>query len=165
MSYTLKSITVEKAKSTGNPYGRAVLEDGRKVAIFFPNVHELKPGDVIDGDLTVGEYQGAPSYSIFPFKKSSTFVPKGQKQAPRAQEIAKTMEVKAQHIETAQMRKDESVKIAGTARDATLLTVAMFQKIEVTENESIEELTEQVKTLWQKWRTWLMTEFDQLPPF
>ena len=64
---------------------------------------------------------------------------------------------KTEAIGKAMDKKEESIKISSTARDATLIAIHLGTKLDV----SAEDFKEQ----WTYWRTWLLKNWDVDEPF
>lgn len=59
-------------------------------------------------------------------------------------------------INNAMGRKENAITLAGTARDATLLTVAMLNQ------PNMIMTTEDVKEEWTMWRNWLLSQMGDM---
>ena len=144
----------EKTTSTGKKKYDLTLdkEDGTqedKVTMWadFPDFANMKPGTEIEGDVVVkvnGQYTNKTIYPIKP-----KVAPTGQTGGFKGNMVA-TMAKKQEGIEKSQSRKEDSIQISSTARDATILTTAELNG--KTEQE--------IKDIWTKWRKWLLNNWD-----
>ena len=137
---------------TGKPYKKCILdtEIHGKVHFNIFNFHaryeecreglEIAPDDIIQD----GQYIALidPDRGI---KK------------PRSGSVNANMDRKEQGIEVAQNRKEDSIKISSTFRDATLITLEDMKGQDMT--------NELFKDRWLYWRKWLMENWDFKEPF
>lgn len=150
MKYTINWLE-EKTTSTGKKKYDLTLdsEDGKQTSGItmwdsFPEFATLKPGSVISGDIVTKQNGQYTNVTIFPPKVVSPVKTGGFGGAKVA------MQEKAKNIEKAQGRKEDSIQISSTARDATILTTAELNG--KTEQE--------IKEIWLKWRNWLIANWD-----
>jgi hypothetical protein len=108
----------------------------------FPNFDGIIPGAEIECEIWKS-----------PTGKTYMFAPRPQS-APRGggAGIKVAMAEKAKAIEHSQDRKDNSIQLSSTFRDATILTAAQMKGSENWSNEEVQEK-------WKMWRTWLMEQF------
>jgi len=109
----------------------------------FPNFDDIKPGFEVECELWKS-----------PAGKTYMFAPRPQS-APKTgggAGIKVAMAEKAKAIEHSIDRKDNSILLSSTFRDATILTSAQMKG---GENWSNEEVMEK----WKMWRSWLMEQF------
>lgn len=120
----------------------------------FPNFDNLTPGATVDGELWQST---AGKWYLFAPKPS----PMGGRPAwagKKTADIGKAMDRKEESIEKFQSSKENSIKMAGAMRDATLLTI---EEIHYAQSKG-EEITEKfVKETWSKWRTWLLGKSEE----
>jgi hypothetical protein len=69
-------------------------------------------------------------------------------------EFKTTMDYKGQQIEKAQRSTQESIRVSGSATDATLIVAALISKMKV------EPDTDDIEALWQYWRKYFFKERD-----
>ncbi len=72
--------------------------------------------------------------------------------------IGGAMASKEKSIEKAQNRKEDSIQVAGTARDATLITVALMSRAPASLTPA--ELDIAWKKRWLDVRQWLWNNYD-----
>ena len=109
----------------------------------FPNFDGIIPGADIEGELWKS-----------PAGKNYLFAPRPQA-APRTGNagIKAAVEAKAKSIERSQDRKDNSIQLSATFRDATILT-------DVSVRSTGQDLSrDEIKQIWLEWRAWLMSQF------
>jgi hypothetical protein len=108
---------------------------------WFPDYANIVTGSVIKGKL---EQDGQ-------FWKLITAIDEQKKGNPnfRTQQMEKVMEKKEASIEKFQESKNDSIILASTFRDATLLTVAQLGKLTIPIGEK------EIEEMWLRWRTWL----------
>ena len=117
--------------------------DKKTNQVVFVNFDTLMPGSDIEGELWRN-----------PAGKAYLFAPKPQ--APvrtGGAGIKAAVEAKARSIEHSQDRKDNSIQLSSTFRDATLLTVASINQLDEPMNP------DEIKKAWLNWRKWLMEQF------
>ena len=73
----------------------------------------------------------------------------------------KIMEKKQEGISASQDRKENSIKLAATMRDATLLTLEWIKQ----ENLVMPPTEAEIKAKWTEWRKWLDQNFGDGVPF
>ena len=141
--------------STRNEQG--VVHENVTIFSSRPGFDTLAVGVVTEGELTPNDYNGRTGWKLNAPKGNLTG--QGFRKSPAA--ISKAMEVKAENIKVAQEHKADGIKVAGTARDATLITVALIGKQEWSLESFKEQWLEVRSWLWQNW------DFndDMLPPF
>lgn len=154
--YTLSNIKRYESKpDTPKVWKKivATIQDGTEITIWdkFPNFDSLKDGDTVQGDLTVGEWNGKKQHTLNPLRTPM----KGNSG------IANAMKKKEESITKFQDNKAESIKMSSTFRDATLLTTT-FGSMNGTMTD------EEIKATWTVWREWLLKNYDvdnSQPPF
>lgn len=151
-NYGNKIVTDE---SSGIDY--IISPKDKKTGADFPDWAEIAPGREVEGSPWQSKTNG--KWYLFAPEPEKTY--NKAKWQPKGAEIAKAQEVKSQQISQAQDNKAESIKISGTARDATLLTIAEIQNNPEHAN-TFEET-------WLKWREWLLDNYEvdsnARPPF
>ena len=143
----MKIINIDiKQDKNGNDYKALTLDDDRKLNVF--DRHSCY-GAMIEGlELTEIELE---KQGRFWNLKDKQHIPstRGYKG------IEKAMERKEGYIATAQTRREDSIKMAASARDATLIVTTFYPELVA------DELKEgKIKTEWQKWRKWLHDALD-----
>lgn len=147
----------QKTTSTGKTKLNTTLKDDKgnqtvDVTIWqdYPNFATLQPGSEVEGDLVAAK---DPKYgpTLYPPRSNLGAKPGWAKKDPAA--ITKAMERKEQGIERFQASKEESIKMAGAMRDATLITLAEFS------GQPFD--AEQFKDRWYHWRSWLLEAGEQ----
>lgn len=110
-------------------------KDGKE----FPNFDSLKEGDTIEANFWRSPTTGKAS--LYPPKaKNGTYKPK-----PSVQEKV------TESVQHAQDRKEISIKVAGTASQATQILTALIEKGSVLENW---------EDKWLEIRSWLWSKYD-----
>jgi len=112
----------------------------------FPNFDSIAEGAQIEGEPWQNDK--GKQYLFAPRVKSGT--------GRAGFNIAAAQENKAKHIAEAQDNKEYSIKVSSTARDATLIAVAML------EAKAIEPT--QFKAQWAIIRSWLWENWDMEKP-
>ena len=110
----------------------------------FPDFDNLQAGREVDGNLWESS-QG--KWYLFPVTKPTPGI-MGNKPAYG---VAKNMERKETSISKSMDRKDNAITLAGTARDATLLTVNFYPELATAPDKE-----EAIKLVWEQWRGWLI---------
>lgn len=125
----------------------AVIWKTDKDGKIFPGYDLIVNGGEVEGNLWTNPKNG-----------SKTLYPPDPKRTTGAAKpnITKAMETKRENIAEAQGRKESSIEMAATARDATLLTVE-WAKGELACGTP--PSTAQMKEKWLEWRTWLTHQF------
>jgi hypothetical protein len=159
MNYKITALE-RKTTSTGKSMIKATLIDesnaeATDVAIWsgFQDFANLAVGSTIVGELEVKQNGQFLNKSL----KSPMTVNSG---ASRTTQINNAMEKKADMITKAQDNKGESIKIAGTMRDAVLCAIAEYNK-DPHNLDTLEQLiTKWRRTLWFEWEN-----TNDFPPF
>ena len=139
----ITNITEGKSDKNGNPTKLITLE-GRDKAVMVFSFHS-KFNSFSEGDEIELEQNGEYWNIADPDKPQSTGGGSGA-QTRKTEAIGKAMD-----------KKEESIKISSTARDATLISIHLGTKLDV----SAEDFKEQ----WTYWRTWLLKNWDVDEPF
>ncbi len=151
MRYKINWMEV-KQTSTGKTKADCSLIDESgieidKVSIWsdFPDFANLKPGSEVNGDLVKAK---DPKYgpTLYPAKTYKTFAAK-----PKV-DIGKMMEKKEASIGRFQDNKEESIKISGAQRDATLM-VTTFYPVDMD--------TDALKKYWKEWKDFFINQYEQ----
>ncbi len=159
MNYTITKIE-SKTTSTGKAMKTATLKDEggteiEKVAIWssYPDFANLAEGSTIVAEI---ETKVNGQYTNLSLKSPAT----GNFGASKTTQINNAMEKKADMITKAQDNKGESIKIAGTMRDAVLCAIAEYNK-DPHNLDTLEQLiTKWRRTLWFEWEN-----TNDFPPF
>lgn len=140
MKYNIVWIETKMTK-VGKPYASAQLkgEDGivhDKVAIWsnHPQFNGMVNGGMVEGEIEVGERGKNLKWTQTPQRQ---FTPKPTKTEAN---IEKNMD-----------RKEESIKISGAQRDATLMVTTFYPQ----ETDSII-----LKQRWQEWKSYFISQYD-----
>ncbi|MDD5068883.1 MAG: hypothetical protein PHN89_04805 [Candidatus Pacebacteria bacterium] len=145
-----------KQTSTGKTKADCELVDENGVEISkvslwsdFPDFANLKPGSEVNGDLVKAK---DPKYgpTLYPAKTYSQWKPK-----PKA-DIPKMMEAKKESIQQFQEVKNDSIKVAGAQRDATLMVTTFYKIAE----DGLNPTDEMLKTKWQMWKSYFLGQSD-----
>lgn len=113
----------------------------------FPNFTTITFGSVVEGDIVEKQSGNFKNITLYPPKPVYT-----PKSGGFSGGVKAMVAEKAKNIEHSQDRKDNSIQLSSTFRDATMLTVAQMKG---TENWSNDEVQEK----WKMWRSWLMEQF------
>jgi hypothetical protein len=81
-------------------------------------------------------------------------VPKRKYEKPKS-DMDKAMEYKRVSIQEAQKSKEQSIMLAGAARDATIIITTFYP--ELAEKKTKDKL---IKEKWLEWRKWLYKQSD-----
>lgn len=140
--YIVDDVVVQNGQH--GPYKVADLKDENgalteKVYIFENKFNKDRYKDVYKGATIEGEIDASGKYKGF------TFPRKGG-----GKDFSATMERKEKAIEKAQDKKADGIKLSGTMRDATLLTVAELGGAK----------EEDIVRVWHKWRKFLFENYD-----
>lgn len=153
-----------KSTSTGKDKIDADLQDfngvvEEKVTIWsdFPNFASIKVGSEVCGQVTVKTNGQYINKTLYPEKTEGWG---GGKKAPSVN-MNKIMEKKQEGISASQDRKENSIKLAATMRDATLLTLEWIKQ----ENLVMPPTEAEIKAKWTEWRKWLDQSFGDGVPF
>jgi hypothetical protein len=156
MKYSLE-WTENKVTSTGKKYIKATLKDETgatttDVAIWegFPNFANLKPGEVVEGDLVIKQNGQYENKSLYAPKVAST----GQNSANRGGFIAKAQENKAVLIEKAQDNKERGIMTSSTIRLA--VDTALAECAGMPFDAGV------FKGRIREWRNWYLAEWDNV---
>jgi len=150
-------FSIEWCEKKNADWIKATLKEGNQVIqdvsinrldkktgkVAFEKFDDIMPGGTIEGELWRSD-KGA-CYLFAPRPQSAPKVGGGAG-------IKVAMAEKAKAIEHSQDRKDNSIQLSSTFRDATLLTVAQM-------GSSTDWSNEEVQNKWKMWRTWLMEQF------
>jgi len=133
---------------TGKVYKKVVLKDEKgethNVNLFndYPDFANLKPGVSIDGEIEMnGRYKNLKSNAIKERKYTKP-------------DFTKAMERKEESIKGFQDNKENSIKMAGSARDATLIVTTFYPELA---NESNKE--EKIRAKWLEWKEYFLLGF------
>lgn len=144
-----------KVSKTGKNYITADIteENGtkHKVSIWedFPYFKDIRPGVEVEGNiLTKGQYKNlvSGSRSLNPNYKAA--------------QIEGVMKRKEDSISQFQDKKNESIMLSSSARDATLIVTTFYPEFA---KESIEVKETQIKKKWDEWRKYFMQGFGGEP--
>ncbi len=146
--FKIEKVSVVTAKS-GTVYRKLNLEDesGNPVEAVafstFSQYSNLLEGKEVEGVLEGKEYNGKTSYTL-------KDAPRGSGGGNKAGFSKEMMETKSKSIEVAQGRKDDSIKMSSTFRDASIITVELL-KIDPKLNW---------KETWLENRRWLYSNYE-----
>lgn len=141
MKYKVSNLVI-KQSSKGNTYYEADFTDETGVMTHASTFDVLTENASYDGEIVTNG-----SFTNFKLKienKGSFGASRGGSAVKAAQERKEGM------ISQFQDRKENGMTLAATARDATLLTVAMMGQPNMITTE------EEVKEQWKMWRSWLL---------
>lgn len=142
----ITKIEIKKTK-TDKPYKSLELDDNRKFNVFLGHsrYEELAVGsEVADTDLVKdGQYWNLQDNKP---KSGGNF---------KTQQVEKMMDKKAGFIKEAAKEREDSIKMAGSARDATLIITTFYP--ELADNPDKETI---IKEKWTEWRKWLKESSD-----
>lgn len=151
----MKTFTIEwieeKQSAKGNTYYKASLidQDGHKtdgVTIFSSFKGDLRPGSVVEGTLKAEPFKGKMTYTLEGERTS-----RGSRgTTPIARAVAQKGK---DNIAQAQERKGEAIMVSATARDATLITVALVGKLKDVSSDEFHKI-------WKEERQWLVENWD-----
>ena|SRR3990167_3930997 len=120
----------------------------------FEGFSDFKPGSTITGELRTSEKNGYKNTTIYAVKPK---VASGAKFGPSGG--MKMMEKKAEYIEKAQERKNDSIAFFNATNSALTLYEIMNQ--EIPDGTGVKEFI-------REWRTWFLKEWENYndkPPF
>jgi hypothetical protein len=152
--YSIINLETKTGKSGASYYAadfREESEEGTEIKATSFDLVGKKVGDIVEGEIIAnGQYNN--------FKLLKPFVAKGGAGASAGIKIAQ--ERKQEMITKTMDRKELSILLAGSMRDATLITIAELAKMPFPTDEEF-------KTNWLKWRNWLMKqgEIGETTPF
>ena len=125
--------------------GVSINKNDKKTGqVAFANFDTLMPGNDIEGELWT-----SPKGGMYLFPPRPQSAPKTTGNAG----IKVAMAEKAKNIEHNIDRKDNSILLSATFRDATLLTVAHLGQ------KGTDFSSQDIQDEWKIWRTWLMEQF------
>lgn len=159
-----------KPISTGKMKAETDLQDFNgavetKVTLWkdsWPNFDTLKVGDEVMGDITVKQNGQYTNKTLNPERTTGYGNPGRQPSVG----MNKIMEKKQEGIKESQERKENSIKLAATMRDATLLTVEWIKAKNLNPGEvDFPPSDEEIKKKWLEWRKWLDNQFGDNVPF
>lgn len=142
---TIKSIE-DKETKTGKDYKVVTFEDGSTASVFpwdYSGFNQITVGDDIDEDYIDddGKYTNIKD----PDKQGNSS--SGGSQSPQKR--------KEDSINKAMNKKEKSIRLSSTMRDATLLTQAQFQGKENPDPKKM-------KDAHQQWRAWLWDNWESI---
>lgn len=146
--------------------GNGAIERDVQIWQGFPNFETITFGSVVEGEIhskTKGNYTNKTLYAID--TKQATTGNSGPSRGGFKANMAAIVEKKAENIEKAQTRRETSIELSGTARDATILTQTLVA------NNPEPVTMEQMQSIWLKWRAWLLGQYGdpkdptEVPPF
>src|SRR3990167_9429810 len=144
---------------TGKTVFNATFKDEQglqheKVSIWsdFPGFADIRPGTEVEGEIVKGK---TGYLSLYPPRKLEP-----PKFVQRERAMNEAMAKKETSISKFQANKEESIRLSSSARDATLIVTTFYP--ELATNESKEEI---IKRVWNEWRNYFASSFDQAPPF
>ena len=123
----------------GTNYKDCSINRASKKGEVFPNFDELDEGKTIEAEYW---RSGAGKNYLFPPRAKKTTATR------KTFDATVVMEKKAMNIERSQDRKEDGIKISATARDATLIMVALMTKEDFDYQEKWLEVRE---WLWNNW--------------
>lgn len=146
MKYTIGNKVETVTASTGTVYKSFDVKDEQgnitkyvKAFSFYAQYNDIGSGAVVEGELENRPYKGKPSYSLVNAKGVAK---------PKAQPTP--MSDISSNVAKAQDRKDESIMISSTARDATAILIALLAK----------EGTPDWRAKWLDIRYWLVKNWE-----
>lgn len=148
MKYRIIASEV-KETSTGKTYKRATVQDtngaSHEVSVWsdFPDYAKVEAHNEVEGTIREnGKYKN--------------LVGDRPKTTKKGFDATVAVAMKQEGIKRSQDRKEDSIKISGTARDATLITVALMQSGTVS--------AAMWKDKWLEVRDWLLENYDVATP-
>ncbi len=155
MKYIIQDIS-RKTTSTGKDYAVLELKDEQgvhhdKVSVWsdFTGFDALNVDSSVEGEIKTNDKGYKNLYASRPAYKATG----GYGGGNRSEQMAKTMEVKSEHIKSAQDNKERGIMISSTARDATLILVELMKKDG--------GVRENWQTEWRNIRYWLYAKFEE----
>ena len=140
---------IEEKNWQGKKFLEATLEgEGEKKVSIWPPfpVDTLKPGDEVEGDLIQND---KGYWSLKPIKAN----PFANKPAWAKKDIAQAQERKAEYIEKAQDRKNESIAYFNAINSAIALMPILKDEFGFDETGA--------KSFIPKWRDWFLSEWKK----
>lgn len=153
MKRNIQGVEKELAKVTLRDAVESTETSDVTIWSEYPNFSALEENYTTEGDIVVN----AKGYKTLYPARTKTLGGGGKGSAA----IAKAQTVKREDIKAAQENKHEAIKMAGTARDATLLTVAWYE----AEVKNFPVSDAEVKAKWLEWRKWLEENHGDGQPF
>jgi hypothetical protein len=151
--FSIQELT-EKEGKTGNKYHLATLreesEEGIESKVSSFDLIGKKVGDIVEGEIVQnGQYLNFKIKKEYVAKTGGASAGVKVAQERKQEMISKTMD-----------RKELSILLAGSSRDATLITVAQISKMPFPTDDEI-------KAKWIMWRNWVMKQgdIDETTPF
>ncbi len=174
----------QKPTSTGKERAIATIKDDKGVSIEgvtlwgsnWTNFKDLKSGMEVEADykeVQNGQYLNKTLYQATTYKTMSAPAggtvssPTGGYKGGAG--MSKMMDKKIEGVREAQERKNDAMTLAGTARDATLLTIEWAKQMSASQRiESVNE--DMLKEQWVEFRKFLLANYDDAqvtdkPPF
>ena len=144
------SETYEKTASNGGVYLTIETAEGRYSCwetVLFPTL-KANVGIPLEVEImTKGKYQNiVGARDMMPTQQAS------QAYFPRKKtEIGKAMEKKQEGIRESMSRKEDSIKIAGSQRDAVLIVVNLYPELKDAPNKE-----RAIKDEYEKWKAYFL---------
>ena len=164
--YTINWIE-QSTTSTGKVRATATLQDEQGVVTEgvtiwgdYPNFATLMVGNTTLGDIQIKQNGKYTNKTLYPARTNTLATPP-KKSAPSA--IQGAIKAKQEGIEKSQTRKEEGIKLAGAARDATLIVTTFYPELT---DMSVESREETIRTKVAYWRKYFTDNFGDDPaPF
>ena len=143
----IKDIIINQTK-TGKDYKQVILEDERKLNVF--QFHSLYESLVLGEELPAQLIKNGKYWELEDIKaeKKNNF---------KSNQLAQAQTRKAEFIQQAQERRDESIAFFNSVNAAISLLEARGSLNKMTDLE--------IQTAIRLWRNWFLEEFKNKPPF
>lgn len=135
----------------------------------FPDFSNLAAGHSVTGNMRSKASPNGKVYkTLYPTINANPIRPRSSVPAKPGIDGSALIRQKAESITASQDKKEVSIMISGTARDAVLIVTTMYPEL-ANYNEIDKEAA--IKEEIIKWRKWLMAQWDQpidptsKPPF
>lgn len=160
--YKVGNEVKELTSAKGNVFKKFNIRDDKGVVtegvVSFSSdslYASLVSGAEVEGILVVSDYNGKKSYTLKGELKKPNFMQGGGAKmvAEKAQNINKAMDRKEESISSFQHNKEEGIILSASARDATLMVTAFVK-------DSFDD--EEIKEKWLMWRKWLLRNYKQV---
>lgn len=161
MKYKITKID-KKVFPTGKERADVTLQDVNGVIVEMVSIWKnstdfdaFAVGTELTGSITEKQNGSYLNKTFYPVRANESFKAKPSGMVTAVKE-------KAASIGKAMDRKEDSIKLAGTARDATILTQS-YVNARLQNNEEI--TIEGMKNIWKEWRKFLIDNFGDEIPF
>lgn len=141
-AYQGKSVAdLDVIDISGAPFKGSMWSD-------FPNFSTMTFGIEFEADMVTKDKNGYPSSTFYPIRPKPT-----SGGANRGSQMTKVMETKDANVTKHMDRKEGSIQIAASQRDATLWVTTFY------EGKGWDD--EELKTKWNEMKKFFMDSFDQ----